>query len=281
MNNLLTSTGYRVQTMEDLKLQVPAAFSNIAHPERTEKYSFFSTEDFLKVLMEQGWNPYSAKQHGANPYSRHIIRLENPKLGKLNINGDSITPQLMLDNSHDGYTPGQIHAGLFRQICSNGLVVGMPNLHTSVKFRHIGLDPKQIMETIELAADQYTIIGSHIEDMQNIKLSEDEKIQLAMQALALREPTRFVNEDGTLNTKEMTASMDPRLLFAPARPEDAGDDLWRTFNTIQERTVNGLYERLSPTGKKSSPRVITNAARNLVYNRQLWTAAEAFMPSLM
>lgn len=278
MNTELTSIGYPVKNLEELREQVPAAFSNSAHPERSSRYSLFSTVDFLTAFDKLGWSPFSAKQHGANPYSRHIIRLKNNYLGFIPVNGDQICPQLMLDNSHDGYTPGQIHLGLFRLICSNGLVVGIPGLSTTVKFRHMGVNSAELIQVIAETAEQFKLVGSHITKMQDVSLNQDEKIDFAMKAVALREPLRFVNEDGTVNTKEITVSLNPTDLFKPVRPQDEKNDLWTIFNVIQERTVQGLYDRKSATGRRANPRVITNAARHLDYNKKLWTLAEEYMP---
>ena len=274
----LTSIGYPTKTMEDLQKLVPAAFSNSPHPERTDRYSLFSTVQFLEAFEKLGWTPYSAKQHGSNPYSRHIIRLHNPDMGYIPVFGDKIKPHLMLDNSHDGYTPGQIHLGLFRLICENGLVIGIPGLNSTVKFRHVGLNQKEMIQIIAETAEQYRSIGDHVYDMQQVIMNVDQKEDFVMKTLGIREPARFLNEDGTINRKVLLESLDPRELFKPIRPQDEKDDLWTIFNVIQERTVQGLFEMKSATGRKSSPRTITNAARHLDYNRKLWKLAETYMP---
>ena len=279
MNTDLTSIGYRVQTIEELKVQVPAAFSEMPHPDRTERYSLFSTEEFLTALAKLGWDVYSAKQHGANPFSRHIIRLHNDEFGFIPVEGDKIKPHLMLDNSHDGYTTAQIHLGLFRVVSESGLVAAIPGLNNTVKFRHVGIDQKTMIEILAETAEQYRTMAGHIKEMQSIILTPKQKRFFAMEALALREPTRFVNEDGTPNEKEIEAAMDYREILTPVRPQDAKDDLWTVFNLIQERTVKGLYERKSKKGRKANPRAITNAARHLEFNKKLWTLAETFMPS--
>ena len=54
----------------------------------------------------------------------------------------------------------------------------------------------------------------------------------------------FLNkEDKTPNAKEILAAMDPAEILTPNRSEDEGDDLWKVFLTIQERIMNGFYER--------------------------------------
>lgn len=275
-NTELSSIGYKILSQEDLQKHVPAAFATHPHPDRTAKYSFISTLTLLDTFSKLGWNPYSAKQHGANEFGRHIIRMDNPDLGFIQIRGDKVKPHILLDNSHDGFTPASMHLGLFRLVCTNGLVIAIPGMATEIKFRHINIDSAELLQTLAEAAEQYRTIGNHIGVMQDRILTTDEREQFAIKALALREPTRFMKE-GQIRLDEITKSMNPVEVLMPIRPEDESADLWTTFNLIQEKTIKGLYERKSAKGKKSSPREITNAARNLNYNRQLWSIAEEFL----
>ena len=278
MRNLnLSSVGFKIQTREDLQNHVPAAFATHPHPDRSDRYSFVSTITLLDTFEKLGWIPYSAKQHGQNQYGRHIIRLNNEDFGSLALKGDAVKPHILLDNSHDGYTPASLHLGLFRLVCTNGLVIAVPGMATELKFRHINIDRAELMQLLSEAAEQYRNIGLHIGDMQNRILTTDEKEAFAIKAISLREPNRFINPDGTINATGITQSMNPKALLEPVRPQDESSDLWTTFNLIQERSVKGLYERKTKTGRKSSPREITNAARNLDFNKKLWAVAEQYM----
>jgi len=278
MRNLnLSSVGFKIQTREDLQNHVPAAFATHPHPDRSDRYSFVSTITLLDTFEKLGWLPYSAKQHGQNQYGRHIIRLNNEDFGSLALKGDAVKPHILLDNSHDGYTPASLHLGLFRLVCTNGLVIAVPGMATELKFRHINIDRAELMQLLSEAAEQYRNIGLHIGDMQNRVLTTDEKEAFAIKAISLREPNRFINPDGTINASGITQSMNPKALLEPVRPQDESSDLWTTFNLIQERSVKGLYERKTKTGRKSSPREITNAARNLDFNKKLWAVAEQYM----
>lgn len=276
-NTELSSVGYKISSREDLQKHIPAAFAEHPHPDRSERYSFVSTINLLDTFEKLGWSPYSAKQHGQNQYGRHIIRLNNPEFGFLPLKGDQVKPHILLDNSHDGYTPASMHLGLFRLVCTNGLVIAIPGMATEIKFRHIGVDRAELMQLLSEAAEQYRTIALHIGDMSNRDLTEDERTDFAIRAISLREPKRFINLDGTINVPAIAESMNPTALIESIRPQDNATDLWTTFNVIQERTVKGLYERKSPKGKKSSPREITNAARNLEFNKKLWSVAEEYM----
>lgn len=276
MSANLTSNGYLIDSLETLQQVVPAAFAKSQHPDRSDKYSFFSTAELLNIVEPLGWTPYSGKQYGNKDYSRHIIRLNNSKMGFQNFGGDKIRPQILIDNSHDGYTKAQIHIGLFRLVCSNGLVVGMPGQHTSIKFRHMGINPEEIIQLIEQSSVHFDNIGEHIQEMTEVKMDKESKVQFAVQALAYREPTRFMKE-GQVDFKAVTKALNPETFVTPLRSEDKADNLWNVFNIIQEKTVKGLYDRKIESGKIVKVKPITNAVRSLEYNKKLWTLAESFM----
>lgn len=279
-NNLsLTSVGYRVANKEELKSVAPAAFAGDHHPERSDRYSFVSTEELVDTLTQNGWDLFSAKQNGANPFSRHIIRFTSSKLGYFDLKGDKVKPQVILDNSHNGGSPAQLWAGLFRLVCSNGLVVAMPGLYTNIVLKHVGINRDELKKTLEMVSDQYSLVGSHIAEMQEVDMDAQKSAEFAMKAIAIREPHTFINPDGTINTKKVLASTNIKNVLTPIRGEDKATNLWTVFNVVQERMVNGGVERISfGNNRRSVTKGISNAARNVEYNRAIWELAETFMP---
>jgi len=276
---ILTSVGYRIGSIDELREVAPAAFAGDHHPERTDRYSYVSTEELVNVLTNNGWNLFSAKQNGANPYSRHIIRFVNEKLGYFDLKGDNVKPQVILDNSHNGGSPAQLHMGLFRLVCTNGLVVAMPGMFTNIKLRHVGINREELKKTLSIVSEQYAIVGARIKDMSQIDMTERDRFQFAMKALALREPGSFINEDGTINERKVLDSTNVKQILDPIRGEDRATNLWSVFNVVQEKMVKGGYERTSfGNNRRSVTKGITNAVRSIEYNRLLWEAAESYMP---
>lgn len=276
----ITAAGFKVNNKEDINEVAPATFSKVFDPRKSDRYSFIPTYHLVDMFQKLGWEPTHAKQDGASPYSRHFIRMTNEKLSYLNVNRESVEPQIILDNSHNGISPAQIHIGLFRLVCENGLVVSVPGMYTNVKFKHISVDFNELKNLMVQVSEQYLNLGNHIEDMRRVDLHEDQKEQFAISAVAYRNPEHFINEDGTINEKMVFNMTNPKELIRPIREEDAKNDLWSTFNILQERMVKGreLFPRKSPNGRKSSPRPITNAKRNIEFNRKLWEVAEEYMP---
>ena len=277
--NPLTSIGYPVKTLEELRQYAPAVFANKPAEGVTKNYSFIPTAEFVKNILDLGWELHSAKQNGPNPYSRHMVRFTNPSMGYFNLKGDNVKPQIILDNSHNRASSAQLHMGLFRLVCTNGLVIAMPGMYTAVKFRHMAVDKEELRKILTVAGEQYLVVGEHIDEMQQVKMLADEQEEFAIKAIASREPHMFINEDGTINVKKVTASTNPLEIIKPIRGEDRADNLWTTFNVIQEKMIKGGYNRITGSGRQSTTRGVTNAVREVGLNKELWGIAETYMPS--
>ena len=276
--NPLTSIGYKVASIEDIVKYSPAAFSTHESPKVSNRYSFVPTLELLYALEKLNWNPTHTRQNGSGSYARHIVRLTNPELGYMDLKSDNVKPQIVLDNSHNGMSPAQLHIGLFRLVCSNGLIVAMPGMFTSVRLRHVGIDMKEMKELLEVVANQYTNVGRHIGDMQQVILNSDQREEFVIKAIAAREPHVFVKDDGTIDMKKATTIIKPNQIVEPLRGEDKREDLWTTFNIVQERLVKGEFDRQTMNGRRTKPRGINNASRHINFNIKLWKLAEEYMP---
>jgi len=278
IENPLTSIGYRVKNMEELKTYAPAAFATKAADGVTDRYTFIGSEEIVSRIVDLGWELHSAKQNGPNPFSRHMVRFTNPNLGWFKTKTDNVMPQIILDNSHNRASGLQLHMGLFRLVCTNGLVVAIPGMYSGIKFRHMGVDKEALKKILDASAEQYKLVGDHVNDMMEVRMSQDQSEEFAVKAIARREPHMFINEDGTINMKKLTASTNPKEIITPIRGEDRADNLWTVFNVIQERMIKGGYARITASGRNSTVRGLTNAVRNVELNKELWGIAEDYMP---
>ena len=199
INPDLTAIGYKVNSVEEVREHCPAAFSTHESEKVSDRYSFVPTYDLLNAFNLLGWHPTHTRQNGSSLYARHAIRLVNDSLGFMDLKSDKVRPQIVLDNSHNGSSNTQIHMGLFRLVCTNGLVVAMPGMYSKIKLRHVGIDMEQLKNLLEEVAVSYTEIGHHIGDMQRVILTQDQKEEMVIKAVAAREPMCFINEDGTIN----------------------------------------------------------------------------------
>jgi hypothetical protein len=275
-----TASGYKVSSIEEASEISPATVSEIHHPQRSDRYSFLSTTKLIVKLQELGWEITHVNQSGKSKFARHTIRMTHPSMKKLDLRHDDVMPQIIIDNSHDGLTQAMIHMGIFRVISKTGLIASVSGLSTSFKFKHIGLEGKEIEELMAKISEQYSKLVPRILEMMNLQLSEEQKYDFAVKAIAAREPWRFVKptEDG----KEILTDKIERLnnipeILTPSRDSDKGDSLWQVFNVIHEKLVEGGYNRLSDKGRASKTRPIAIPSRNVGFNKELWGLADSFI----
>lgn len=112
----------RPLTNEELQLIVPSAFSSDKHDSRSERYTYIPTINILDRLRDEGFQPYYATQsrtrdQDKRDFTKHMLRLRRHD----QINGKEV-PEIILLNSHDGSSSYKMIPGMFRQVCSNGLV---------------------------------------------------------------------------------------------------------------------------------------------------------------
>ena len=113
--------------------------------------------------------------------------------------------------------------------------------------------------------------------MQNHLLTNDQREEFVVKAMAAREPHVFVKEDGTIDMKKVTSIVNPTQIIQSVRGEDESNDLWTVFNVVQERLMKGNFDRTTLNGRRSKPRGINNAARGIDFNKNLWEIAESYM----
>jgi len=230
--------------------------ANNTEHNRSGSYNLINTDDVLSKLTDTGWTIASASEKMVRVMENigkqfHIIKLEHPDLY---VGDDPIN--LVFSNSHDGKNAAKFRLGLFRMVCSNGLVAG-DELVPSISVPHA---QKQISKAIDMVINYMISKASDMHEvvqvMQKTKLLEDQKKQLAREALMIK------------GFKDVNDFQIDSVLIAN-RPEDEGDDLWRTYNTVQESIENGLY-MLDEAGKG---RVIKSEVKKLDFNTKLFDTA--------
>lgn len=248
-------------TIQDLKQNVPAVFTSQASPSVSKKYQFASTETLLNKFMDLGWQVHSAKQIGRSQFAPHQVRLVNGGIPKV---GDSVV-QAVVSNSHNGTRSLSVSAGLFRLVCSNGLVVPM-SVAESFKVMHMGIDFEEVQQITENFIQLVPKISSSVSNMQSRVMSDKERNEFAINAAGLR-----------WKAGQVPANVSPEALLNPMRNEDTSKDLWTTFNVLQEKVIRGGVTYQLGSGRRSQMRSITNMDKNTQLNKKLWEMAESYM----
>lgn len=266
---------------EEIKKVCPLAFATTPTNDRvSDKYVLANTSTVIDDMEKLGWQVVSAKQRRANKkssgrFSFHMVAFMNPdiKITKQVGDGEEIVdcyPQIILTNSHDGLNCFCFRVGLFRCICSNGLVICTDQM-ADIKIRHIHYNFEELRQVVQ---DAIRLVEQKIGRMTEaaaVELSQEQKEEFARKALGIRKNVEL----DEVNVDQET--LDDML--TPLREEDKGNSLWNVFNVLQEKVIKGGYEEAKKDGKKARKvRPVKSFIRDIDINSRLWKTMEEYIP---
>ena len=249
-------------TIEQLQNQAPVLFTEEPHFQTSEKYHFVSSIDVINEIKSKNWHPVSVQQSSVKDenkegFQRHVVRFHH--FSDL-LSQKENAVELLLFNSHDRSTAFSISAGIFRFVCSNGLVVA-DSVFESYKIKHIGNRTNDIHTAIDKITSFKPQLEYKINTLESIKLSTGEKEAFAKSSISLRFPKHL--------------EVDYKDLLIPHRDEDDKDDLYTTLNVIQENLLSGNVSGINKeTGRRFTSREITSIGKDKDINQGLWDIAE-------
>ena len=255
---------------EDIKYLCPVAFKDkmtkaeINRLGLSKHYSFVPTMNVVNDLRALGYEVVDAKQVSARKkstkgYQKHMITLEHPKY---KVEGSKEYPQILLTNSHDGGNAFTLSAGIFRLVCSNGLVIKTED-YGSARLVHKGYSFEAVQTLVKEFEVTVAEVLTKITAMKKVQLTKDQQIEFAKQAALLRFKSKSYNEDNI----EKVVNIDD--LLNVERKEDAGNGLYEVFNRVQESLINGKYTYLGTKDKPRKARPIKNFKQNIEVNKKL------------
>jgi len=277
-NNLATN----FMTTDELRKACPMAFKSApTNPKVSDRYIHANTETVINDLEKLGWRPVQAKQCRPNKKSTgvrsfHMIAFQNPdvKIVKKNIDGTETIdtyPRIILTNSHDGFNSFKFMVGLFRLVCSNGLVVA-ENQMVNMAIRHVNYDFEELRRVVAEAIKQVPDIVCTMNKMKETEVTDEQKREIATEVVKIR---KGIEDDEKFSIDEATI-MD---ILCPVREEDKSDDLWTVFNVCQEKLIKGGYSATGKNNKVRKQRSITSIKKDIDYNQRLWEVAMRYMPA--
>lgn len=250
-----------VLSKEQIKQVASSVFTKHGSDNVSEKYSHIPTERVIDDMEVLGWKVVEAKEVKARKnqgFQKHMLVFANPEIVINGVDGDTVFPRILLTNSHDGKNAFTFTAGLFRLVCSNGLVIADEQF-SSMKIRHMGYDFEALSGLITEMVEKLPLTVESMNNFKNKKLSDEQKQKFALEALGLR----FNTENKTFDVSEF---------LAPTRKEDEGDDLWSVFNVIQEKLVHGMVDYRAGN-KQRKARKIKNFQQDVKLNSELYELA--------
>ena len=254
-------------TKEEIQAKAPAVASTQAASNVSEKYVHVPTMELVDDMAELGWGVSDVKQVGSKKgltnFKKHLVTFRNENIVIKGEDGETVYPQILLTNSHDGLSSFQFRAGLFRLVCTNGLVISTQDFG-QMRIRHKGYSFEELKNTVMELVEKLPVTVETLNKFREVTLSEEQKHELALKAVGIR-----FGENG--------AEVDVQELLKPTRKEDEGSDLWTVFNVIQEKVVRGNFKYKTIKGRNKTARSIKNFNRDLQLNEQLYELAESFI----
>lgn len=254
-------------TLNAIKLtedKFPILFENKSSNKCSGRYGHIDTIKPVEVIRSMGWEPREVVvmrtiKEERKGFQKHRVRFFNPRLNEINGNH----PELLLTNSHDGTTSFKIQLGIYRIVCSNGLLVGDTIKSASVK--HIGYTDERIENAITYLNGNCDSLLNSVENFGSKQFEDMEsKINYAKEAI------KFRLSSDVWNISDESALVE---LLTPIRIEDTKEDLWTTMNVIQERVIKKGFackkiEGIENKPYKVKPTVGFKAQDE--FNRNLW-----------
>ena len=239
----------------------PSIFAEAPHESRSQRYAYIPTATVLTELRKEGFQPFMVTQtrtrhEDRRDYTKHMIRLRHAS----QINGAEAN-EIILLNSHDGTSSYQMLAGMFRFVCSNGLVCG--DTVADVRVPHKGDVAGQVIEGAYQVLHGFDRALESRESMQAITLNEGEAEVFARAALSLK-----------YDDPDKPAPITESQILMPRRFDDRRPDLWSVFNRTQENLTKGGLHGRSANGRRQQTRPVQGIDSDIRLNRALWLLAD-------
>jgi len=260
-------------TLDQVARYAPSAFAREAHESRSSRYTYIPTVNIIEGMMKAGFQPFKASQsrtriEGKKEFTKHMIRFRQMNQSQSLVVGD-IIPEVVMINSHDGTSSYKLILGLYRLACLNGLMVSESEIG-SISIHHKGNILEEVIEgsnhLISHAAESLDTVNK----WQCLQLTTGEQQAFAEAARILR----FADSEGKVDTP-----ITPELLLRPRRYADQGDDLWKTFNRVEENVIKGGLSAIARDDngrrlRRVSSRQVKGIDQDIKLNRALWVLAE-------
>jgi len=223
--------------------------NNIRNVQRIKQKEFYiPTLDLVTKLQDEGWRLSGvSEQRGSNrKISNNYVQLQHPDFAIQNKQGkhEAFT-SITLSNSCNGAQPLQMSLGMFRQVCSNGMI-RFDQQAESQKIKHTEINYRDLDRFVTSMNSKANKLLTEVNEMKHKGLSIEDMRKLAIEAARLR----YDNLD-KINIDD---------LFAVNRVEDESNDLWTVFNRIQENLTHD----------------VTNMKEDIRLNQQLFSLVESF-----
>jgi len=262
----------RALTVDEMRVAAPSIFAVEAHESRSTRFAPIPTFDVLQGLQRAGFSPVACRQAVCRvpdraPFTKHLIRLrqlEDTRALRVN---DTVV-EVILKNANDGSAAYELDLGLFRICCLNSLVVQTGSID-SVKIRHSGRDivDRVIEGTYQVLDNAQEALAAPV-NWPHVNLERGEQEAFAAAAHVLR----FEDQDAPI-----AQAVTPVKLLECRRPQDRAQNLWTTYNVVQENAivggVGGYARNANNQLRRVRTRAVTGIDQDVKLNKALFVLA--------
>jgi hypothetical protein len=266
-NNVITLFDANGQPINNQQVEAPkiihAMDAEYAHSQVSNKYQQVKTIEVVKALESKGWEvtKYSearVKDATRRGFQKHYVWMRPQGINNQIEVGDT-EMRVILTNSHDGSSAFTMQGGLFRLVCSNGLVVSAGDIER-ISLRHTLEEIEEVaIDSAFRIAAMAPKINEVINKMREVELNPFTQLSFAKDAIAIawdKKPD-FVN---------------PSEMLQQRRSADKGDNVWAVYNRVQENLIRGGLS----TATNRRTRAINSPVRDIEINRELFTLATKY-----
>ena len=248
-----------------MRIAAPSIFADEPHHTRTEKYKWLPTVDVMRMLYKEGFRPMEVQQSKTRiadkrEYTKHLVKMRHVSNTEKLRNVGDVVPEILLRNSHDGTSSWELMSGIFRLVCTNGLVVTDGNA-TRATVPHRGdATADKVIEASYTVMEETIKRIDWVDRLKKIHLTYEEMVD-------------FANEARKLRFEDHIQMSSPTQLLLPRRNEDRDNTLWNVFNRAQENLIRGgltVYNPHNRQRRRAHSREITGIDDNIRINSELW-----------
>lgn len=239
----------------------------------SEGYQFMPSYKIAEALIEKfGLGLVSVSQQfsrSRDPKGQeHFMRFRLPQTMNLKAVGDS-APELVIMNSHNGRSTLRAYAGIFRMICSNGMVVA-DRTFGKISLRHFGLENnfEAFSNVLDGVAVNFQRMDLRMQMLDQLMLTPGQQVTLARELMKARGVPDWVEPHMVLKGRreiEMTTPEGTR-------------SAWKTYNVLQESLAEARDIQFQRAGARARAlRPLSGARAQVLVNERLWGAMEDFV----
>lgn len=239
----------------------------------SEGYQFMPSYKIAEALIEKfnvGLVSVSQQfSRNRNPNGQeHYMRFRLPSAINLKSVGDSV-PELVVMNSHNGRSTLRAYAGVFRLVCSNGMVVADRSFGR-ISLRHFGIENtfSAFQSVLDGMAVNFSRMDLRMKVLDELMMTPGQQIGLARAMMKARGVPGWVEPEMVLRAR--------REIEQPN--SDGFRSIWKTYNVVQESLTQASDVNYHREGARArSLRPLSGARAQILINESMWDAMEEFV----